>query len=375
MFGAFVLFIVVLSVLGVYFYLSNSISTASSPVFEEIYATSSDLKIKIGQIDSIIYDALYKSGVQEKAVFFSAVEPRNGGGDDWDFTELLIELSSKDFVFELNALIYSNLYDLNPDVEVEVENLSSHELICRVFVSGLNTHKVRIRYKDKLMVSSRELPKIAIIIDDLGYDLDIAKSLMKFDLPLSLSVLPLATYTSDIVEEANKQGCELLLHIPMEPKEYPRFDPGPGALLTDMNDKELRKAIDFLLKQTPGVIGVNHHMGSSFSERRDKMSVVLSELKGRNLFYVDSRTTAQTIAYDLAKEMGVPAGKKSTFLDHDLSLEALRFQVERLMGMARYSGEAIGIGHPHKETLEILKEYSRQLTSEFNVVPVSELVN
>jgi len=361
--------------LGIYFYRSNSISKASPPVFEEVDAASSDLKIKIGQIDSIIYDALYKSGVPENTIFFSAVEPGHGGGDDWDFTELLIELSSQDLVLGLNALIYSNLNDLKPDIEVAAEDLSSHELICLVFVSGLNTHKVRIKYKDKFSVSSVELPKIAIIIDDLGYDLDLARSLMKFELPLSLSVLPLAPYTKDIVAEANRQACELLLHLPMEPKGYPRFDPGPGALLTDMNEKELRQKIDFLLKQTPGVTGVNHHMGSSFSERRDKMSVVLSELKDRNLFYVDSRTTAQTIAYDLAREMGVPAGKKSAFLDHNLSVKAMRFQLERLMGMARYSGAAIGIGHPHRETLEILREYYNQLTTEFNVVRVSELVH
>ena len=115
-------------------------------------------------------------------------------------------------------------------------------------------------------------------------------------------------------------------------------------------------------------------MGSSFSERYDKMKIVLREIKKHDLFYVDSRTTNRTVAFKLAREMGIPAAEKSLFLDNDLSDEAIRYQLERLMGMARYSGEAVGIGHPHKEMLEILYEYLDKLKTDFRVVPVSELV-
>jgi len=167
----------------------------------------------------------------------------------------------------------------------------------------------------------------------------------------------------------------LLLHLPMEPKGYPRLKPGPGALLIDMGTKEINKIIGASVKQIPGLRGVNHHMGSNFTERADKMSLVLTEIKKRKLFYVDSRTTIKTVAYNQAKKMGVPVAKKSVFLDHDLSSKAIKFQFERLLGMARYSGTAVGIGHPHKETLQILKEYLDRLKKEYNVVPVSELVS
>jgi polysaccharide deacetylase 2 family uncharacterized protein YibQ len=219
------------------------------------------------------------------------------------------------------------------------------------------------------------LPKIAIIIDDIGYDTDLAVSFMDYDLPLSLSVLPLAPYRNDIVKKANERGCELLLHLPMEPKDYPQLDPGPGALLTDMGEEELRKIINDHIKKVPGLKGVNHHMGSYFSENYQKMKIVIGELKKQDLFYVDSRTTNRTVAYEVAKEMGVPAAKKSVFLDNDLSREAISYQLERLMAIARYSGESVGIGHPHKETLEILYEYLDKLKTEFIVVPVSELVS
>ena len=104
------------------------------------------------------------------------------------------------------------------------------------------------------------------------------------------------------------------------------------------------------------------------------MAVVMSELKNRNLFYIDSRTTAETVAAELAEEMGVPTASRSVFLDNDLSSTAIRFQMERLLGIARHSGAAIGIGHPNLETLSILKEYREKLKSRVELVPVSELI-
>ena len=216
--------------------------------------------------------------------------------------------------------------------------------------------------------------RVAIIIDDLGYDPDIASSFIHLDLPISLSVLPCAPYTDLIVREANENGCEIILHLPMEPKHYPSVNPGPGALFLSMEEQEILRILDKDLKDIPGARGVNNHMGSSFTENRDKMLVVLRELKKRNLFYLDSRTTSNTVGLKLAKNMGLPAAKRSVFLDNDLAPKAIRIQLERLLSMARHSGFAIGIGHPHKETLEVLTEYHSGIKAEFNIVNVSELV-
>ena len=128
------------------------------------------------------------------------------------------------------------------------------------------------------------------------------------------------------------------------------------------------------LEDVPGAKGVNNHMGSSFTENREKMLIVLKELKKRNLFYIDSRTTSDTVGFKLARDMGLPAAKRSVFLDNDLAPKSIRIQLERLLSMARHSGFAIGIGHPHKETLEILREYQSGIKTEFYVVHVSELV-
>lgn len=364
-----------LIILGSFFCLSNSISRNSSPVYEEIYSISSDLNDKIGHIDYAIYESLYQKGVEEKDVFFTAVKPRHEKDNEWDFTELFIKLPDKNAALQLEKIINNELSKFKPAVGVENKDILSKELVCHVFTLGLYTHKIRLSYKGYKEEVRKGLPKISIIIDDIGYDNELAISFMNFDLPLSLSVLPLAPYTKDIAEEANRRGCDLLLHIPMEPKNYPSLDSGPGTLLAEMNEEEIRKLIGEHINNVPGVKGVNHHMGSYFTERYDKMTFVLRELKKRNLFYVDSRTTSRTVAFKLAKKMGVPVAKKSVFLDNDLSSKAIKVQMERLMGIARYSGTAVGIGHPHKETLRILGEYLDQLKNDFKVVPVSELVN
>jgi hypothetical protein len=115
-------------------------------------------------------------------------------------------------------------------------------------------------------------------------------------------------------------------------------------------------------------------MGSSFTENREKMLIVLRELKRRNLFYVDSRTTRGTVGFELAKTLDLPVGKRSVFLDNDLAPRAISIQMERLMSMAKQRGAAIGIGHPHRETLEVLNQYVSKLNREFHMVPVAELV-
>lgn len=371
--GAF--FFGCLIVLGLFFYLSNSISTTSLPLYEEIYTVTSELKNKIRKIDHIIYESLYKIGIAEKDIFFSAVEPRYEKGYEWDFAELLIELSDRRSALHFLKIINHDLSKFKPDVSFRNEKASDREEICNVFTLGHYTHRIRLIHERYEKRTPKTLPRIAIIIDDLGFDNNMAILFMGLDLPLSLSILPLAPYTKSIAHEANKRGRELLLHLPMEPKGYPNLNPGPGALITDMDEKQIRQIMGDLVKQVPGLRGVNNHMGSYFTERTDKMRVVLSELKRMNLFYVDSRTTNRTVAFKEAKKLGVPVAKKSVFLDNELSSKSIKFQMERLLSIARYSGSAVGIGHPHKETLRVLKEYKDRLESDFKVVHVSELVS
>lgn len=365
--------IVIILALGLY--LTHSNRTTPPHPYEEVYSSTSDFNKEIGKIDNAIYESLYLRGIPEKDIFFLAIKPRYEEGYEWDFTKLLIKLSNSDSVRQLEKIIDIELSPLRPSVSYKTEEISHREIVYHIFTLGHYTHKISLISKRYQKPFHEGLPKIAIIIDDLGYDRHMAISFLQLDLPLCFSVLPLAPYTKDIAHEANKRGRDLILHLPMEPNNFPSLDPGPGALLTDMDEGEIRRTLGDHLKRIPGVRGVSNHMGSYFTARQDKMDMVLRELKERRLFYIDSRTTTQTVAFDLAKKMGLPVANRNVFLDNDLSPNAIKFQMERLLGIARYSGGAIGIGHPHKETLKILKLYLPKLKTDFKVVPVSKLVS
>jgi uncharacterized protein len=217
-------------------------------------------------------------------------------------------------------------------------------------------------------------PRVAIIIDDLGNHHDLDLSLIKLDLPLSLAILPSAPFTDVVVQEATRRGREIILHQPMEPKDYPCVKPGPGALLLSMNEREIREMLDKNLRQVFGARGINNHMGSSFTENREKISLVLRELKRRGLFFIDSRTTKGTVGLDQAKKMGLPAAQRTVFLDNNPDPVAISNQINHLIRVARQSGTAIGIGHPYCQTIEILAQQQNRLRREVDIVPVSELV-
>jgi uncharacterized protein len=360
---------------GIFFYYLKhyaSISTFSD--YEEINGRSSELNREISRIDQVIYEALYEGKVEAKNIYFSEVTPVNARGYEWDFTEFTVKIPDQDAASRLGNDINNELLELEPDVVITGGDISDNDIVYNISSLGLHTHRIRLVYKQGRQEAFRDLPKIAIIIDDIGNDTSLASSLMDMGLPVTLSVLPSSLYAREIAEKARKKGFEVILHLPMEPKNYPSVNPGPDALLTKMDERQIRAIIDKDLKKVPGISGVNNHMGSYFTEKEDKMTYVLKELKKKDLFYLDSRTTSNSVGFRIARELGVPAAKKSVFLDNDPSSRAVKYQLERLIGIARYSGEAIGIGHPHDVTVDVLKDYATILKTEFKVVPVSELV-
>jgi polysaccharide deacetylase 2 family uncharacterized protein YibQ len=263
---------------------------------------------------------------------------------------------------------------LKPGVSHKEENISQSEIVFHVYALGFYTHKIRFASGEDQKILGKDLPRIAILIDDIGNDPDLALSFIQLGFPVTLSLLPLGAYTSAIVQMAREQDCEYMLHLPMEPEGYPYVDPGPGSLFRKMGDDQIRRILNDHLKRVPGAQGVNNHMGSAFTQDEVKMSLLLHEIKKRGLFYVDSRTTGETVAQSIAKTMGVPVASRAVFLDNDLSTRAMEFQLGRLLAVAKESGAAIGIGHPHKETLGFLRKYSHELKTEAKVVRVSEIV-
>jgi len=216
--------------------------------------------------------------------------------------------------------------------------------------------------------------KVAIVIDDMGSDLAHIDALLALDVPLSIAVLPYQPYSAPTARKAEAAGLDVLLHLPMQ-AEGTSNGLGRGALFTDMGSGEITETLGHDLDEVPGAIGVNNHMGSAFTKDRAGMTIVLNELKARGLFFLDSRTTAETVAESTAREMGVPTSARKVFLDDSNDIEDVRFQFTRLVRLARKDGEAIAIGHPRPATLEVLGEELPKLDGEgVTLVRVSTLV-
>lgn len=366
--GGIVLFVVL-------YVVYTLIRPTSVLLYEEIYGAKSELGKEISKIDGAVYEALFREGIPEKNVFFTAVEAQRERGQDWDFTDVSVRVSLKASFLKLRSRMESSLSTLRPGVRHRAEQRSGTEYVYHIFALDFYTHRVRLILDSFRDEPRTRLAKMSIIVDDLGHDRQLAEAFIRLNLPLGISVLPLARHTDAVVHLANQRKREIMLHLPMEPKDYPEFDPGPGALMVGMRDQEIKKTLHKHLGRVVGARGVNNHMGSLFTENKKKMGVLMGELKKRGLFYVDSRTTSETVGFRMAKEAGVPVASRSVFLDNDLSVQAMRFQMERLLGVARHSGRAIGIAHPHAETRKFLERQLPGLEGRVRLVPVSDLVS
>jgi len=201
---------------------------------------------------------------------------------------------------------------------------------------------------------------IAVIIDDFGHNTRAAKPFIEMPLPVALSFLPGLPHSRELAQEALEKGKTLLLHLPMEPLGYPQTDPGPGAVLTSQERGEILRILEEDLASLPKVVGVNNHMGSKATADKRVMEAVLSLVKEKGLFFIDSRTTAETVAFHLAREMGIPSAQRSIFLDNVSDPEAIDARIEELLDLAEEKGWAIGIGHPYPPTAEAMSRLAQK---------------
>ena len=221
----------------------------------------------------------------------------------------------------------------------------------------------------------KQLPLVAIIIDDLGYDKKIAENLSELNSNITFSILPHSPFQDSIIQLSERQGLETMLHLPMEPIEYPHVDPGPGTLLTSMTPDQLIRQLKENLNAVPHVKGVNNHMGSKMTAESSQMYQIFSILKKRDLYFIDSRTSAQTLCKPSARLLQIPFAQRDVFLDHVQEPQFIRKQVKELIRIARRNGYAVGIGHPHSTTYNVLREMLPELKKAVQLVPASKIVH
>jgi len=194
------------------------------------------------------------------------------------------------------------------------------------------------------------------------------------DIPLALAILPGLPHSKEVALAAHSRGAVVMLHLPMEPKSG-EANPGPGALTTAQDSVEIERLFDDALQWAPGAQGVNNHMGSRFTEDTERMKAVLTLIKRRGLFFVDSRTSPESAGFSLAREMALPTAQRDVFLDNERDVAAITGQIEELFKKAARRGHAVGIGHPYPETLEALRRALPRLHERgARVVPVTALL-
>ena len=229
--------------------------------------------------------------------------------------------------------------------------------------------------KDKI---SQARKRVAILIDDIGYDLSPLYELLKIDASLTFAILPHYAHSVDAANILHRAKREILLHLPMEPHTFPDENPGMGALLMSMSDRQIKEEVDKDLDAIPHLSGVNNHMGSKFMEDEAKLSIVFTQLKKRNLFFVDSRTTPLSRGPKIARKLGLPFATRKVFIDNDNNdymtiFRNLTASIDREFD--NNSEAVVMIGHPHLKTIQALKEAIPVLKARgIDIVPVSELV-
>ncbi|WP_020612702.1 divergent polysaccharide deacetylase family protein [Sediminispirochaeta bajacaliforniensis] len=217
--------------------------------------------------------------------------------------------------------------------------------------------------------------ELAIIIDDVGYSLKELRPLLDFPGPITFAILPGVTYSKEALKEILQAGKEAILHQPME--AVGGNDPGPGAIYTWMDSTAVREQLDKNLKELRGVKGINNHMGSKVTSDPRVMEAVLDDLREKNLMFIDSRTTAETVSRGIAQRLHIPYQERSVFLDNTQEREEILQAFQEGLQKAEKNGRAIMIGHVWcHELAEILLEvYPQALEEGFEFLSVSDLID
>ena len=203
-------------------------------------------------------------------------------------------------------------------------------------------------------------PKLAIILDDMGYDRAAADAALALSFPITLSVIPHLPLSAEVAEEAYRRGDQVLLHLPME-AEADQAKAEPIELRVGMKADQVERDLDGMLETVPHAAGVNNHQGSRATADATLMAELMPALRRRGLFFIDSRTTAATVAHDTAEKAGVRSASRKVFLDDTPRRDAILAQLDLAARDAARDGFAIAIGHPHPETIAALMEAAPRL--------------
>ena len=329
---------------------------------------------KVFLVDQIIRGELYELSIPKKDILIQRSSLRRKGDFVWGESLLKIQLPRSLPFSSVEQNFKRSLSTLGRPVSMRSSPLTE-ALHLEIRVQNRITHQLTFVYAKTPTLRAALRPRVAIVIDDLGGENHIAQEILDWDASITFSILPFTPYSKIIAQQAHQKRRDVILHLPMEPHGYPKTKPGEGVLLCEMDAGKLRQQLSKDLAAIPFIKGVSNHMGSRFMEDPEKLRVVLTELKRRSLFFLDSRTTPQTVGLQTAESVGLRATERSLFIDHSQDPEDIREQLEKLAQLSLTTGKAIGIGHPYPSTLKAIKETIPKMREKgIEIVPLSTLI-
>jgi hypothetical protein len=219
--------------------------------------------------------------------------------------------------------------------------------------------------------------ELAIVIDDFGNNMEGSKEMLELPVPLTVAIMPFLSTTEKDAKRAHEKGHEVIIHLPMEPKKGKKSWLGPGAITTDLSDKEIRKRVEEAIKDVPFAVGMNHHMGSKATEDERVMRIILEVCKENNLYYLDSKTAEKSVIPKIAEELSVPYLENDMFFDHIYSERHIYRQASKLVERLDHRSQLIAIGHvgvTGERVVSALKTYLPEYEKQAEIVPLSALL-
>ncbi|MEM7007835.1 MAG: divergent polysaccharide deacetylase family protein [Thermodesulfobacteriota bacterium] len=404
---------IVLIFLGLYAINYLKQNASSNYTGKTLSATEMDNLIK--DVDNSLTAAFFEAGISANNIESKKVYNKEENNLVWEYKDIQVSPAKGVTAKKVKKVLQSSIIEEYP-VDYKFDN-GKDLLVAYIRINDINTHKIRFEFEkqkaaqskkkdstktaktpDKKKTSSNKnilkkedstkkqadinkypKSKIVIIVDDLGLNKQPIDALLKLNAPITFAVLPNLPYSSYAAEKADKKGWDVILHMPMEPKEssgYTGTDAGEDALLVGLPKDVILNKMNSNLSSVPHVVGVNNHMGSKFMENDELMELILTDLKKKDMMFIDSKTTAQSKGYVTARRLGMKTAQRDMFLDHSAKDAGhVKQQLQKLVDLSKKKGYAVGICHPYPGTIEALSQMIPKITQEVEVVSISNIIN
>lgn len=243
--------------------------------------------------------------------------------------------------------------------------------------AGIGYAEKKTNGGSSLEVSQQSERKLAIVIDDFGNGMDGTTEMMELPIHFTAAIMPFMPTTKQEAELLHKRGHEIIVHLPMEPMRGKPEWLGPGAIMTNLSDEEIRARVEAAIKDVPYARGMNNHMGSKATADERVMRIVLSVVKEHGMFFLDSRTTYKTVVPKLAAELGVKLLSNQVFLDDVYTMQHIAKQIGLTSKHLESNPSCVVIGHvgpPGKKTAAVIRDAVPRLKRQASFVRLSEML-